>query len=46
MARGFLWVSLAKWKKYYPCNVVLFDPENFYAGLVGTAPNNDSIAVR
>ena len=27
-------------------DVVLFDLENFYTGLVGIAPNNDSIAVR
>lgn len=45
-ARGFLYVSLTMWKKYYTCNVVLFDLENFYTGLVDTAPNNDSIGVR
>lgn len=43
---GFLYVSLTMWKKYYPGNVVLFDLENFYTGLLGTAPNNDSMAVR
>ena len=33
-------------EKKNPGNVVLFDLENFYTGLVGTAPNNDSMTVR
>ena len=46
MCKGLSVYFPYKVKKYYPCNVVLFDLENFYTGLVGTAPNNDSIGVR